>query len=176
MRAGNGNWRLLGVALLTGAGISLAGCGDKTNGGTAEKTDPKPAVQNEPAKTQPEKPAETPVAPVATQNKEPAPTEPAKPVVVQNRQVEPAVDTKPKRTQPANPEEARQQMTDAVFAQIRLQMEQAIVERKELLDGGAAPSDERVRTLEGRIMKARSLLQDNGEEVEDVDPPIVLPG
>ncbi|MBX3394731.1 MAG: hypothetical protein KF841_05145 [Phycisphaerae bacterium] len=67
----------------------------------------------------------------------------------------------------------RQAILDALYAQIRLQMEQAIAERKELLSSGTPASDERVRALEGRIMKARGYLIENGEFVEDVDPPIV---
>ncbi|MBK8271176.1 MAG: hypothetical protein IPK83_23820 [Planctomycetes bacterium] len=82
----------------------------------------------------------------------------------------------PQPEQPVNQvskEDQRQAVMDAVYANIRLQMEQAITERKQLLDAGTAPSDERVRALEGKIMKARELLVDNGESVDDVDPPIV---
>ncbi len=71
-------------------------------------------------------------------------------------------------------ENQRQLINDAIYAQIRLQMEQAIVERKQMLDAGTPASDEKVRALEGKIMKARSLLIANGEDVEDVDPPIVI--
>ncbi|HWL93175.1 MAG TPA: hypothetical protein VNT79_06545, partial [Phycisphaerae bacterium] len=70
-------------------------------------------------------------------------------------------------------ENQRQAVVDAIYAQIRLQMEQAIVERKQMLDAGTPASDEKVRELEGKIMKARDLLIENGEEVEEVDPPIV---
>lgn len=87
---------------------------------------------------------------------------------------DPAAQPTEKIGQPYESQEVdRQAILDALYAQIRLQMEQAIAERKELLSSGTPASDERVRALEGRIMKARGYLIENGEFVEDVDPPIV---
>jgi hypothetical protein len=52
-------------------------------------------------------------------------------------------------------------------------MEEAIIERAKLLKEGRDPADERVRQLEGTIMRARDLLTEAGEVVEEVSPPIV---
>ncbi len=60
-----------------------------------------------------------------------------------------------------------------IYAQIRIKMEEMIEQRARLLREGKNPSDVEVRQLEGSIMKARELLVENGEIVEEVDPPIV---
>ena len=70
-------------------------------------------------------------------------------------------------------ETKRSQAEDMIYATIRIKMEDAIVERAKLLKEGHDPSDERVRQLEGTIMRARELLTENGEMVGEVDPPIV---
>ncbi|OWY73075.1 hypothetical protein B7486_01640 [cyanobacterium TDX16] len=60
-----------------------------------------------------------------------------------------------------------------IYATIRIKMEDMIEKRAELLNSGRPPSDVEVRQLEGSIMRARDLLQEAGEIVEDVVPPIV---
>jgi hypothetical protein len=70
-------------------------------------------------------------------------------------------------------EKRRRETEDAVYALIRVKMEEALMKRKELLDAGTDPADPEVRRLEGQIMKARGYLIEAGEEVEPVDPPIV---
>lgn len=88
----------------------------------------------------------------------------------------------PSRTESAPPppepaassdDDKRHQAEDIIYATIRIKMEEAIVERAKLLKEGHDPADERVRQLEGTIMRARELLTENGEVVEDVTPPIV---
>ena len=73
----------------------------------------------------------------------------------------------------AGDEERRQQAQDLIYATIRMKMEEFIAERGKLLKSGFNPADEKVRELEGRIMRARDLLIEAGEVVEEVDPPIV---
>ncbi|MBN1346869.1 MAG: hypothetical protein JXQ73_29525 [Phycisphaerae bacterium] len=91
---------------------------------------------------------------------------------------EPKVTAKPAgepeaKTVAADDEEIRNQTTDMIYARIRIEMESAISKRAALLKGGKAPSDPEVRQLEGVIMRARDLLQEAGEVLEDIEPPIV---
>lgn len=67
----------------------------------------------------------------------------------------------------------RAQAENMISATIRIKMEDMIEKRAELLKSGRPPSDVEVRQLEGSIMRARDLLQEAGEIVEDVEPPIV---
>lgn len=67
----------------------------------------------------------------------------------------------------------RAQAENMIYATIRIKMEDMIEKRAELLNSGRPPSDVEVRQLEGSIMRARDLLQEAGEIVEDVVPPIV---
>ena len=67
----------------------------------------------------------------------------------------------------------RKQTESMIYATIRIKMEEAIEKRAALLKAGKDPADEEVRSLEGTIMRARELLEENGEIVEPVDPPIV---
>lgn len=67
----------------------------------------------------------------------------------------------------------RAQAENMIYATIRIKMEDMIEKRAELLKSGRPPSDVEVRQLEGSIMRARDLLQEAGEIVEDVEPPIV---
>lgn len=67
----------------------------------------------------------------------------------------------------------RAEAENMIYAQIRIKMEEMIEQRARLLREGKNPSDVEVRQLEGSIMKARELLVENGEIVEEVDPPIV---
>lgn len=70
-------------------------------------------------------------------------------------------------------ERRREEASDMIYALIRVRMEEAIIKRKDLLEGGTANSDVEVRRLENVIMNARQYLEENGEIVEPVDPPIV---
>lgn len=70
-------------------------------------------------------------------------------------------------------EAQRQEKEDLIYALIRVKMEEYIQERKDLLAAGTPPYDEKVRKLEDSIMRARGFLLDHGEEVDDVEPPIV---
>jgi len=60
-----------------------------------------------------------------------------------------------------------------IYAMIRVKMEEALLKRADLLERGREPYDPAVRQLEGSIMKARDLLIEAGELVEDIEPPIV---
>ncbi len=68
----------------------------------------------------------------------------------------------------------REQAENMIYATIRIRMEEMIAQRAKLLNEGRDPADVEVRRLEGSIMKARDLLMENGEVVEDVEPPIVV--
>lgn len=60
-----------------------------------------------------------------------------------------------------------------IYATIRIKMEDMIEQRSALLKSGRHPTDVEVRQLEGSIMRARELLMEAGEMVEDIVPPIV---
>ena len=62
-----------------------------------------------------------------------------------------------------------------IYARIRIEMEESIARRAQLLEAGKPLSDPEIRTLEGVIMRARDLLLEVGEVVEPLDPPIVRP-
>lgn len=70
-------------------------------------------------------------------------------------------------------ERRREEASDMIYALIRVRMEEAIIKRKTLLESGRASSDVEVRRLENVIMNARQYLEEDGEIVEPVDPPIV---
>lgn len=70
-------------------------------------------------------------------------------------------------------ERRREEASDMIYALIRVRMEEAIIHRKELLESGRASSDVEIRRLENVIMNARQYLEEDGELVEPVDPPIV---
>ncbi len=64
-------------------------------------------------------------------------------------------------------------VSGTLYGQIRVQMEEAIEKRKDLLKAGKPASDLAIRGLEAKVMKARGLLLEHDELVEDVQPPIV---
>jgi len=119
---------------------------------------PKKAVAKQPAPRQPVAQKKAPVQATAVK-KAPAP------VVKKAQQADP---------QPRNggQDQLRRDTTDAIYAAIRVRMEQAILNRKELLDGGRDASDVEIQDLESQIIKARGYLIEAGEEVEDVNPPL----
>lgn len=119
------------------------------------------------AEATPSEPQATPVQPVVASNPPPSPALAHQTTAVSTQSPPPA------STSPPPVEDQRQHAENLIYATIRIKMEEAIAERKKLLDAGSSPSDERVRQLEGTIMRARDLLTENGEVVDDVDPPIV---
>lgn len=70
-------------------------------------------------------------------------------------------------------EERKKNAEDMIYATIRIRMEEMIEQRAQLLKNGKSPSDPEVRQLEGSIMRARTLLIENGEMVGEINPPIV---
>lgn len=88
--------------------------------------------------------------------------------------VEPTVSDRP----PSTPlsVNSREDAEDLVYGLIRIRMEEAVVKRQNFIDAGRPLSAVEIRNLEGMIMKARSLLLEHGEYVEDVTPPIVESG
>ena len=108
-------------------------------------------------------------------------TESAQPIkVVHSPEPTPTAATETTPARQPSPEEAkeaeRQEKEDLIYATIRVKMEEMIQQRKDLFAAGKPPHDEEIRRLEGSIMRARDLLIEHGEEVEDVDPPIVQTG
>ena len=137
-------------------------------GGTASHVDTsKTAAKSEPARPT-VKPSPTPPAP----KPEPVAAKPHE-STQQVSTAKPAEPPPAAETPEQDLEKKRGQAEDMIYATIRVKMEEAIAERAGLLKGGRPPSDERVRQLEGTIMRARSLLVENGEIVADVEPPIV---
>jgi hypothetical protein len=161
--------------------LGLAGCQQKQqpaaktqNNATAPAAATKTAQTNEPAP--PATAGETAIQTTAAKSTTPATTaQPTPPVQ--------SVSQAPVPTPPAPPpsteedfesETARRKQTESmIYATIRIKMEEAIEKRATLLKAGKDPADEEVRSLEGTIMRARELLEENGEVVEPVDPPIV---
>lgn len=143
--------------------LMLAGCQKDGQSGTKAQSDA-------PASSAAAKPANT------TETRSPAPAATAEPPMQ-------SVSHTPAPTPPSaapSPEDdfeseasRRKQTESMIYATIRIKMEEAIEKRAALLKSGKNPSDEEVRSLEGTIMRARELLEENGEVVEPVDPPIV---
>lgn len=125
-------------------------------------------------------------APQASNNAAPAQTSVNDSATANAPAAQPATSVKTASAPEANPEwEAQKPLTieddaarraqaeNMIYATIRIKMEDMIEKRAELLKSGRPPSDVEVRQLEGSIMRARDLLQEAGEIVEDVEPPIV---
>lgn len=160
------------LTLCTGSLFALligAGC-DNSKSSQSQKPAASPASNNNtvaPSATQ--KPAQAQTAAVPTPaTPPPAKVEEVKPVVL----TPPSIPPQPAAAV-ASDDERREQAANLIYAQIRVKMEEAIDERSKLLKAGTDPADPKVRELEGRIMRARDLLTQNGEVVEEVDPPIV---
>ncbi len=170
-------------ALVACFSVALVGCGQSdekvADKGGASKTAAKPAGNTKTAAVQPlerveKKPAAKPVAKSVTAER------PAKKAPVQASAIKKTAPPVVKKAQqPAaepkssSKEELRRATTDSIYAAIRVAMEKALLKRKALLDAGREPSDVEVRSLEGQIMKARGYLIEAGEDLEDVDPPIL---
>lgn len=71
-----------------------------------------------------------------------------------------------------NPDNQRDATADLIYATVRVKMDILIAERKQLLDAGHDTTDPEVRQKEASINRAISLLEENGEKVDPIDPPI----
>lgn len=153
--------------VLSVAALMVWGCSNSSSEPAAQK---QAAESTEPTKSEPAKVA-------VAAHTEPAPAETTKPQVHPTR-LEPITPSQSQTTAAQEPvlattdEEKREQAANMIYAQIRLRMEEFISERKKLLSEGKTRDDARVQQLEGSILKARELLMEAGEMVEDVDPPI----
>ncbi len=67
---------------------------------------------------------------------------------------------------------SREDAEDMIYGQVRLRMELAIENRRDLLASGAGRNDPEVQRLETQITKARSLLVEHHEVVGAVEPPL----
>ncbi|HPF41654.1 MAG TPA: hypothetical protein P5081_19455 [Phycisphaerae bacterium] len=79
------------------------------------------------------------------------------------------IERHPSGVRPTNRRDAT---GDMIYAHVRVQMDNFIAERKEMLDSGLDLTDPAVRLKEDSIRKAVALLTENGETVEPIDPPI----
>lgn len=168
-----------GVAVLAAAVLIYSGaCGKDQTESTAQATSGAPTVfaeapveAAEPVKMM--EPAESP------KPAEPAPkmqiaAESPKPVEI--AKAPPSAKSEWDEDSPLTiaDDSARKAMAEnMIYATIRIKMEDMIEKRAELLKSGHHPTDVEVRQLEGSIMRARELLMEAGEIVEDVVPPIV---
>lgn len=159
------------------AAMIFTGCGDKP----AEKSKQSPSQPAPSHKATTQAPANKDTNKNGTavqqtsakeQNKPMATTE-AKQPQQQTAQSDQSVDAFPDAPN-QKPRDQREETSDMIYSLIRIRMESMIEKRKQLLASGKTPSDVEVRELEGSIMRARSLLTENGEVVEEVEPPIVL--
>jgi len=66
----------------------------------------------------------------------------------------------------------KQAYEDLIYGNIRIRMDTSIALRRAMLENGVAPTDPGVRNLEGQILKARDLLEQAGESVGPIEPPI----
>jgi len=78
----------------------------------------------------------------------------------------------PTDTGEVDPDTRKQDLADLIYAQIRVRMEEALVRRADLLKSGTPQSDASVADLERQILRARSLLSERGELLDDVSPPL----
>lgn len=159
----------------------IAGC--EPNQG---KNKSEPAAKSAAPTAAPATPAPTP-APAAPAQPPAKPSEPAPPPAAPAQPAAAATPPKPEEKPAATKSEWEEQKPLAIeddsgrramaenmiYATIRIKMEEMIDQRASLLKSGKAPSDVEVRSLEGSIMRARDLLMEAGEIVEDVQPPIV---
>jgi len=66
----------------------------------------------------------------------------------------------------------KQAYEDLIYGNIRIRMDTSIALRRAMLEEGVAPTDPGVRNLEGQILKAKDLLEQAGESVAPIEPPI----
>lgn len=168
---------LFAVILIVGCEPNQGKSKSKSESATptkAVKPDAKPEAA--PPKTEASPPkSETPAKPAET----PAPATPAAPPTPPPTAPKPAADASSPEWGEEKPlaiedDSAKRAMAEnMIYATIRIKMEEMIDQRAELLKSGKNPADVEIRQLEGSIMRARDLLMEAGEVVEDVQPPIV---
>jgi outer membrane PBP1 activator LpoA protein len=153
------------VALFLLVSLALAGCEGMNDQGSVAATPAKTQSQSDHSSAQqaqaapaqnvssPE-PMQAAASPVGAEQT-------AQTASVQSNEQDPELESKRLQTQ------------NLIYARIRIKMEELIAERAKLLKSGTDPTDPQVRQIEGQIMRARDLLQENGEVVEEVEPPIV---
>ena len=79
-------------------------------------------------------------------------------------------------TSEADLDKQKTDLTDYIYAQIRVKMEEALAKRAELIKAGTALGDPSIQDLERQILRARALLAERGEILEDVKPPLQVGG
>jgi hypothetical protein len=106
---------------------------------------------------------------------QPAPAQPAmpSPAVASTAQTAAASPVSDSPDMYMSDDDRRMMAQDLIYTRIRIKMEEMIAQRSTLLKQGKDPADPEIRQLEGSIMRARELLTEAGEKVEDVQPPIV---
>lgn len=193
LQAGHGHSRRA-LGLATALGFLLVGCAgsntaDKVRQGdqkvaaapangaatTATRTDPQ-GQPTAPTKTTPP-PQPQPTAKAAT----PAAAPPRNPldegrvvgVTPSGATITRVGQEEPEYPSEQDMEQKREEASDMIYALIRVRMEEAIIKRKSLLESGRASSDVDVRRLENVIINARQYLEEDGEIVAPVDPPII---
>jgi hypothetical protein len=154
------------VAFCLLVAAALVGC-EGTNDNKAV-TDSTPRTQST-ASAQPS--AKEVKTAAVTKEAQPAPAQ-AAPAAAE---AQPVSQTAAVETSEVDPEleNKRLQTQNLIYARIRIKMEELIAERAKLLKEGKDPTDPQIRQIEGQIMRARDLLQENGEVVDEIDPPIV---
>lgn len=117
----------------------------------------------------------TPSAPPANSEIKPS----APPSATEAKPTEPRAQLDPTQPVPVptdtgeeDPEARKQDLMDLIYAQIRVRMEEALVRRAELLKNGTPQTDASVADFERQIIRARTLLTERGEILEDVSPPL----
>lgn len=77
-----------------------------------------------------------------------------------------------RRSSGIRPTNERDAAADLIYATVRVKMDIMIAERRELLESGVAPTDPEVQRRETSIRRAISLLEENGESVPPIEPPL----
>jgi len=143
---------------------------EKSEKATARPVAPTPEATPQPqpqavAETTPaQAPQAAPNRPIVDARRQAAPVQKANEgaPAAQNRSAAPASD----------PDALRAQTEDMIYATIRIKMEEMAAERSRLLKSGKTQNDPEVRQLESSILIAQRLLRENGEIVDELDPPI----
>lgn len=123
-------------------------------------------------------PALTPNPPVTPPTVTPTPTPPPAntntPPTTPRAQADPTTPNPvPDEGMASSDQEAQKQdLTDLIYAQIRVRMEEALARRSSLLKNGTPQSDPQVAEFERQIIRARSFLSERGELLDDVAPPL----
>ncbi len=168
--------------------VGVVGCSENEEKSAQTSQKPQMAAQSvkaKPQSAQTQQPADKPAVKAAKNDNSPITVKKQTPKVKQtangkpgnaNVTAKPQTEKMPETPQDNNQqsiEERRAETENLIYAVIRVKMEEMIEERATLLKQGVSPSDPKIRDLEGSIMKARELLIENGEVVEEIDPPIV---